>query len=120
MYVSLAKMETTLTSSLKQKGKTSTNLFLIKNLMKLLKKPLEKSANVLLEYIYAFYKVGLRPLFGNACQFQPTCSNYSHQAFLDHGFVKGLALTTWRLLRCQPFCSGGYDPVPPKQEVLNG
>lgn len=47
-----------------------------------------------------------------ACRFQPTCSHYGYEAIQRHGAIKGWALTTWRLLRCNPFNRGGYDPVP--------
>ena len=47
-----------------------------------------------------------------ACRFTPTCSDYAIQAFELHGTIKGLGLTIWRLMRCNPFCKGGYDPVP--------
>ncbi|MCI0571636.1 MAG: membrane protein insertion efficiency factor YidD [Myxococcaceae bacterium] len=48
----------------------------------------------------------------NTCRFHPTCSQYALQALKKHGPLKGLALTCWRLLRCQPFSAGGVDPVP--------
>jgi putative membrane protein insertion efficiency factor len=46
------------------------------------------------------------------CRFTPTCSHYSYQAIAKHGAIKGLGLSIWRVLRCQPFSRGGYDPVP--------
>lgn len=46
------------------------------------------------------------------CRFSPTCSAYAQEALLRHGVFKGAALAVWRLLRCQPFAKGGYDPVP--------
>lgn len=46
------------------------------------------------------------------CRFTPTCSAYAIEAFQKRGFFVGLALTVWRVLRCNPFCAGGYDPVP--------
>lgn len=46
------------------------------------------------------------------CRFHPTCSAYALQALEKHGPLKGLRLTAWRLLRCQPFSPGGVDPVP--------
>ena len=46
------------------------------------------------------------------CRFQPTCSEYAAQAILKFGVVKGIGLGVWRILRCNPFCEGGDDPVP--------
>lgn len=58
------------------------------------------------------YQLTLSPLLPRACRFEPTCSRYAALALRRHGLVRGLALTAWRLLRCQPFCEGGLDPVP--------
>ncbi len=46
------------------------------------------------------------------CRFTPTCSRYCIEAIEEWGIVIGLALTVWRVLRCNPFCKGGVDPVP--------
>ena len=46
------------------------------------------------------------------CKYEPTCSCYAEQAVRSHGVVRGLALATWRLARCNPWSKGGYDPVP--------
>jgi putative membrane protein insertion efficiency factor len=46
------------------------------------------------------------------CRFLPTCSEYAHEAICVHGAWRGGWLAVWRLLRCQPLCRGGYDPVP--------
>lgn len=62
--------------------------------------------------IFKFYKRFISPLLPNACRFRPTCSEYAMEAFERFGVVRGLVLTGWRLLRCNPFCRGGYDPVP--------
>lgn len=59
-----------------------------------------------------FYQLYLSPLKGPTCRFSPTCSEYARLAILRHGPVRGLGLAIWRLLRCQPFAKGGYDPVP--------
>ena len=45
------------------------------------------------------------------CRFEPSCSEYTAQAINRYGVVKGVALGLWRILRCNPFCKGGYDPV---------
>lgn len=58
------------------------------------------------------YKRWLSPLLPPVCRFTPSCSEYAAEAFSRHGFVKGSWLTLWRILRCNPFCAGGYDPVP--------
>jgi putative membrane protein insertion efficiency factor len=47
-----------------------------------------------------------------ACRFQPTCSEYAMTAVVHHGLLKGTALALWRVLRCNPFGRGGFDPVP--------
>ena len=58
------------------------------------------------------YQNTIGPLFGGACRFEPSCSNYGLQAFDRYGFLKGSWLTARRLLRCRPFGPHGYDPVP--------
>ena len=60
-----------------------------------------------------FYQLLISPaLPAGTCRFQPTCSHYSYQAIARYGLIKGGALSIWRILRCQPFNPGGYDPVP--------
>ena len=58
------------------------------------------------------YRLLLSPLLGGFCRFEPTCSRYAEQALMRHGALRGLRLTAGRLLRCQPFHPGGFDPVP--------
>jgi len=58
------------------------------------------------------YQLTLSPLLGRCCRFQPTCSHYGLEAVRRHGLVRGGLLTVWRVLRCNPFCRGGFDPVP--------
>jgi putative membrane protein insertion efficiency factor len=48
----------------------------------------------------------------NVCRFYPSCSHYGYQAIYKYGVLKGVPMTVWRLLRCNPFNPGGYDPVP--------
>lgn len=55
------------------------------------------------------------PMLGPACRFEPSCSRYSGQAIREHGSAKGLWLGLRRVLRCHPFHSGGFDPVPQAQ-----
>jgi putative membrane protein insertion efficiency factor len=50
--------------------------------------------------------------FRGCCRFHPSCSEYAAQAIEAHGLAKGFLLASWRLLRCQPFAKGGWDPVP--------
>ena len=59
------------------------------------------------------YQILISPLFPPCCRFYPTCSHYAIEAFRTHGFMRGSALTLRRILRCNPWCRGGYDPVPP-------
>ncbi len=63
-------------------------------------------------FIIAFYRKYISPLFPSCCRFQPTCSQYAAEAVSKYGFFKGWALSLWRIIRCNPFCKGGYDPVP--------
>jgi hypothetical protein len=58
------------------------------------------------------YKRWLSPLLGQRCRFYPSCSDYARVAVLRFGALRGSLLTLWRLLRCQPLCGGGLDPVP--------
>lgn len=61
--------------------------------------------------VYQFF---LSPLLGKNCRFHPCCSEYAKDAIITHGILKGLALGLYRIVRCQPLCIGGYDPVPKK------
>jgi putative membrane protein insertion efficiency factor len=58
------------------------------------------------------YRFLLSPWVGDACRFQPTCSQYALDALAEHGALKGTWLTARRLGRCHPFHPGGHDPVP--------
>lgn len=62
-------------------------------------------------YLIKLYQKFISPLFPPSCRFYPTCSEYSAQAFAKYGVFKGGAKSIWRILRCNPFNKGGYDPV---------
>ena len=48
------------------------------------------------------------------CKYEPSCSRYAQQAISTHGVARGALLAAWRVLRCNPFSHGGYDPVKPR------
>ena len=58
------------------------------------------------------YRYAVSPLLPPSCRYLPTCSEYAWEAVEQHGLIRGLALSMWRLLRCHPFGGHGYDPVP--------
>ena len=59
----------------------------------------------------------MKALYPNGyCPYQPTCSEYGYQAFDRHGVIKGIFLTAWRIIRCNPWTKGGPDPVPGTNE----
>ncbi|RMD50351.1 MAG: membrane protein insertion efficiency factor YidD [Ignavibacteria bacterium] len=62
-------------------------------------------------YLIKFYQKAISPLFPPSCRFHPTCSEYSVQAFTKYGVFKGGAKSIWRILRCNPFNKGGFDPL---------
>lgn len=61
------------------------------------------------------YKMVISPLLPSSCRFYPTCSEYSYQAIDRFGVVRGGWMTVRRIARCNPFCEGGYDPVPERE-----
>ena len=63
-------------------------------------------------WMIRFYQRCISPMTGPHCRFTPTCSQYAYEAILKYGPFKGGRLAIWRILRCQPFGKGGYDPVP--------
>ena len=62
-----------------------------------------------------FYRRCISPYKRPCCRFIPTCSAYALEAFEKRGFFVGFGLTVWRILRCNPFSAGGYDPVPERK-----
>ena len=65
-------------------------------------------------WLVRLYQKFISPIKPPSCRFKPTCSAYAIEAFQKRGFFVGLILTVGRILRCNPFCKGGYDPVPEK------
>jgi putative membrane protein insertion efficiency factor len=62
------------------------------------------------------YKLTLSPFIGRHCRFAPSCSEYTAQALIEHGPVRGTFLGIRRVCRCNPLGGSGYDPVPPRRE----
>ena len=69
---------------------------------------------VALAPIVAYQRV-ISPALPRRCKYEPTCSRYAVQAVGEYGILRGLVLATWRLLRCNPWSHGGYDPVVVQQ-----
>ena len=65
-------------------------------------------------WLITFYRKVISPMTPPSCRFYPTCSQYGLEAFQKHGAIKGFILTSKRILKCQPFHPGGFDPVPEK------
>ena len=63
-------------------------------------------------YLIKLYQRYISPLKRTKCPYIPTCSNYGLEAIQKYGALKGSFLAIWRILRCNPFSKGGYDPVP--------
>ncbi|HIT91166.1 MAG TPA: membrane protein insertion efficiency factor YidD [Candidatus Merdenecus merdavium] len=66
----------------------------------------------ILLYLIRLYKKYISPMKSTKCPYYPTCSTYGLEAITKYGAIKGLGLAIWRILRCNPFSKGGYDPVP--------
>ena len=69
---------------------------------------------VVLAPIVAYQRL-ISPALPRRCRYEPTCSSYAVQAVREYGILRGLVLATWRLLRCNPWSHGGYDPVAAQQ-----
>ena len=63
-------------------------------------------------FLIGLYRKFISPIKPPCCRFRPSCSAYAIEAFRKRGFFAGFILTTYRILRCNPFSRGGYDPVP--------
>jgi putative membrane protein insertion efficiency factor len=67
-------------------------------------------------FLLQCYKKYISPMLGNNCRFIPSCSEYAMQVYEKFGFIEGSYLAIFRLLRCAPWCKGGYDPIPKNKE----
>jgi putative membrane protein insertion efficiency factor len=69
----------------------------------------------------SIYRAIVSPLimgiYGPACRFEPSCSEYARQAIVTYGVMRGIAMATRRLARCHPLGSHGYDPVPGRAQI---
>lgn len=68
--------------------------------------------NKFMVFLIEQYRKIISPMFGqNKCKYTPTCSQYAIEAYKKYNFLKASFLTIWRILRCNPFSKGGYDPL---------
>ena len=74
----------------------------------------------ILTFLIKGYHKHISPLLPQACRFYPTCSMYAIEAIERFGAIRGSLLATYRILRCNPFCRGGYDPVPERFSLKSG
>jgi putative membrane protein insertion efficiency factor len=63
-------------------------------------------------WIIRGYQKVISPMLPPSCRYEPSCSQYGYEAIDKHGVIKGSGLAAWRVLRCNPWGKGGYDPVP--------
>ncbi|GHU45149.1 putative membrane protein insertion efficiency factor [Clostridia bacterium] len=72
----------------------------------------------ILIFLIKIYRKYISPAKGMpCCRYYPTCSAYGLEAIQKHGAIKGSFLAMWRILRCNPFSKGGYDPVPENNRI---
>lgn len=69
----------------------------------------------ILIWLIKFYQKNISPRKTPCCRFTPSCSAYAVEAIQKRGAFVGTALSIWRIIRCNPLCKGGYDPVPEKK-----
>ena len=73
--------------------------------------PPSLAVRILIQVLHVWHRF-VSPFFGPMCRFEPSCSTYTAQALREHGIRRGIILGARRIVRCQPFNAGGYDPVP--------
>ena len=69
-------------------------------------------------YCIRGYQIVLAPYVGGQCKFEPSCSQYACDCLRSHHFLKGVRLSVWRILRCNPWTHGGYDPAKKSKQTL--
>ena len=62
-------------------------------------------------YLIKIYRKKISPMYTPRCKYVPTCSQYALEAIEKYGIIKGGLMSIWRILRCNPFSKGGFDPV---------
>ena len=67
-------------------------------------------------FLIRIYQNTLSPLIGKNCRYNPTCSEYTIEAILEYGSIKGILMGIKRIIKCNPCFKGGYDPVPKKNK----
>jgi putative membrane protein insertion efficiency factor len=73
--------------------------------------PAQRIARALVSAPVVLYRRFVSPAIPRRCKYEPTCSRYALDAIREYGILRGLVLAGWRLLRCNPWSHGGYDPV---------
>lgn len=86
-------------------------MLVYKKLTNFVTRILKKTENTFVFFIETYQK-NISPFLGKNCKHYPSCSHYGKEALQKHGIIKGFILTTARILRCNPWSLGGFDPVP--------
>ena len=71
--------------------------------------------SAIMVFVIRVYQRAISPFLPRVCRFQPSCSQYFIEALHKRGVLMGTLLGTWRIIRCNPLCRGGYDPVPERR-----
>jgi len=102
-----------------ERGARRQQLFSGERVMETIASAAEKTACALLRFAIVAYQVIVSPILGKQCRFYPSCSHYALIAIERHGLFKGVFLGACRLMRCNGFFPGGYDPVPEDSAVTH-
>lgn len=81
---------------------------------------LSRGARVTVTAPIRLYSAVISPALPRRCKYEPTCSRYAIEAVAEFGVLRGIVLAAWRLLRCNPFSHGGYDPVQAQRVFRRG